>query len=196
MGGPCIWIRPQSPHTVPTQAMTHPSTSTISPCQTSLQHQGPAHERCCCIPTLENKGKKYIHEVIGTFLYYAHYVDSTMLPALRSLATQQASPTCNTKKLVHQFLDYTATLWCNHHVLGKRHDPSRTEWRFLTLRRSMHTVGQVDTSLCPTMTGYPPTIVRSSWYLRSPRGHAITGGGRDPSPLHQLQRSCPCLRDT
>jgi hypothetical protein len=32
-----------------------------------------------------------------------------MLMALGSLATQQANPTTNTKKLVHQFLDYAAT---------------------------------------------------------------------------------------
>jgi hypothetical protein len=32
-----------------------------------------------------------------------------MLPALGSLATQQANPTQNTKKLVHQFLNYAAT---------------------------------------------------------------------------------------
>ena len=32
-----------------------------------------------------------------------------MLPALGSLAIQQANPTQNTKKLVHQHLDYTAT---------------------------------------------------------------------------------------
>jgi hypothetical protein len=32
-----------------------------------------------------------------------------MLLALGSLATQQANPTQNTKKLVHQFLNYTTT---------------------------------------------------------------------------------------
>ncbi len=48
-------------------------------------------------PPLDKKGKKYIQEVIGTFLYYARCVDSTMLPALGSLATQQANPTKNTK---------------------------------------------------------------------------------------------------
>jgi hypothetical protein len=57
----------------------------------------------------DNKGKKYIQEVIGTFLYYARCVDSTMLPALGSLAMQQANPTQNTKTLVHQFLDYATT---------------------------------------------------------------------------------------
>ncbi len=37
-----------------------------------------------------------VEEVIGTFLYYARCVDSTMLTALGSLATQQANPTSNT----------------------------------------------------------------------------------------------------
>jgi hypothetical protein len=32
-----------------------------------------------------------------------------MLPALGSLATQQANPTQTTKKLVYQFLDYATT---------------------------------------------------------------------------------------
>jgi hypothetical protein len=60
-------------------------------------------------PPLDKKGKKYIQEVISTFLYYAHCVNSTMLPALGSLATQQANPMQNTKKLVHQLLNYAAT---------------------------------------------------------------------------------------
>ncbi len=60
-------------------------------------------------PLLDKEGKKYTQEVIGTFLYYARCVNSTMLTALGSLATQQANPTTNTKKLVHQFLDYVAT---------------------------------------------------------------------------------------
>ncbi len=59
-------------------------------------------------PLLYKKGKKYIQEVIGTFLYYGRCVDSTMLTALGSLVTQQANPTTNTKKLFHQFLDYVA----------------------------------------------------------------------------------------
>jgi hypothetical protein len=60
-------------------------------------------------PLLDKGGKKYIQEVIGTFLYYARCVNSTMLMALGSLATQQANPTTITKKLVHQFLDYAVT---------------------------------------------------------------------------------------
>jgi hypothetical protein len=53
-------------------------------------------------------GKQYIQEAIDTFLYYAHCVDSTMLPGLGSLALQQSNLTENSKTLVHQFLDYAA----------------------------------------------------------------------------------------
>jgi hypothetical protein len=60
-------------------------------------------------PPLDKQGKKNVQEVIGTLLYYARCADNTMLPALGSLATQQANPTQNTKILVHQLLDYAAT---------------------------------------------------------------------------------------
>jgi hypothetical protein len=43
------------------------------------------------------------------FLYYAGCVDSTMLTALGSIATQQVNPTKNTMIKVKQFLDYAAT---------------------------------------------------------------------------------------
>jgi hypothetical protein len=41
--------------------------------------------------------KKFIQEVIG-ILYYARCVNSTMLAALGSIATQEANPTENTMK--------------------------------------------------------------------------------------------------
>ncbi len=49
---------------------------------------------------LPPKDKKFIQEVIGTFLYYARCVNSTMLAALGSIATQQANPTENMMKKV------------------------------------------------------------------------------------------------
>jgi hypothetical protein len=58
---------------------------------------------------LPKEDKKIIQEVIGIFLYYACCVNSTMLAALGSIATQQANPTENTTKKVWQFLDYVAT---------------------------------------------------------------------------------------
>jgi hypothetical protein len=60
-------------------------------------------------PPLSKEEKKYVQEVVGTFLYYAQCVDSTMLTALGSIATQQANPTENTIIKVKQFLDYALT---------------------------------------------------------------------------------------
>ncbi len=58
---------------------------------------------------LPKEDKKFFQEVIGTFLYYARCIDSTMLVALGSIATQEANPTKNTMKKVRQFLDYAST---------------------------------------------------------------------------------------
>ncbi len=60
-------------------------------------------------PLLDNAGKKHIQQVVGSFLYYACSVNPTILMALSDIATQQASPTQNTKKQVDQFLDYMWT---------------------------------------------------------------------------------------
>jgi hypothetical protein len=57
---------------------------------------------------LPKEDKKFIQEVIGTFIYYVQFVNSTMLAALVSITTQQANPT-NTMKKVQQFLDYAST---------------------------------------------------------------------------------------
>jgi hypothetical protein len=58
---------------------------------------------------LNKDNKVYIQEVVGTFIYYARCMDSSMLPALGTLATQQAMPTKNTMKKIKQFLDYAST---------------------------------------------------------------------------------------
>jgi hypothetical protein len=57
---------------------------------------------------LPKEDKKFIQEIIGTFLYYARCVHSTILAALGSIALQQANPTKNTMKKVQQFLDYAS----------------------------------------------------------------------------------------
>ncbi len=46
---------------------------------------------------------------MGTLLYYARAVDSTILPALSSIATKQAAPTAKTISKMKQLLDYVAT---------------------------------------------------------------------------------------
>ncbi len=49
---------------------------------------------------LPPKDKKFIQEVIGTFVYYARYVDRAMLAALGFIVTQQANSTKNRMKKV------------------------------------------------------------------------------------------------
>jgi hypothetical protein len=60
-------------------------------------------------PALNKAGKRFIQEVCGVFLYLAQAVNGGLLPALSSLASQQANTTEKTMELYKQFLDYMAT---------------------------------------------------------------------------------------
>ena len=60
-------------------------------------------------PLLERIDIKFIQEVVGTLLYYARAVNSTMLVALGYIAVQQAAPTEATMTKVKQLLDYAST---------------------------------------------------------------------------------------
>jgi hypothetical protein len=60
-------------------------------------------------PELGKDDKLFIQQVLGTFLYYARALDSTMLVALSSIAADQARPTRSTLEKVDQFLDYAAS---------------------------------------------------------------------------------------
>jgi hypothetical protein len=58
---------------------------------------------------LSKEEKKYIQQVLGTFLYYGRAVDLTMLTALSSIASTQAKPTEETMENIKLFLDYAAS---------------------------------------------------------------------------------------
>jgi hypothetical protein len=60
-------------------------------------------------PPLSKEDGKYIQAVSGTLLYYGRAVYPTILPALSSIATEQAKSTEKTKETVKQLLDYCAT---------------------------------------------------------------------------------------
>ena len=60
-------------------------------------------------PVLGKEAKKYMQQVLETFLYYAHPVDPTILIALSAITSEQESPTRATIKKVDQFLDYAAS---------------------------------------------------------------------------------------
>ena len=44
-------------------------------------------------PQLGESDEKYIQQVLGTFLFYARAVDRTMMVALSTISSEQASPT-------------------------------------------------------------------------------------------------------
>ena len=61
------------------------------------------------LPPLPPAELTRVQQVVGTLLYYARAVDSTMLVALNSIASDQASATADTSADVHQLLDYAST---------------------------------------------------------------------------------------
>jgi hypothetical protein len=58
---------------------------------------------------VNSKVTKRIQEVLWTLLYYAHAVDCTMIPAIGTIATQQANATTATMKAITKLLNYCAT---------------------------------------------------------------------------------------
>jgi hypothetical protein len=59
---------------------------------------------------LTKKEKTYVQEVIGTFLFYARAIDSTMLTTVGSLASNLTlSPFTTLQQKIDQFLDYAST---------------------------------------------------------------------------------------
>ena len=72
--------------------------------QTMVRHENTPNNKMTP-PFLTSR----FQEVCGILLYYARAVDCTMLAALGSIVTQQASPTANTMIKIKQLLDYDAT---------------------------------------------------------------------------------------
>jgi hypothetical protein len=60
-------------------------------------------------PFVDAKDKKLLQEILGTLLYYAQAIDGTMIEAIRTIPTQQATPTTTTMADITQLLNYCAT---------------------------------------------------------------------------------------
>ena len=60
-------------------------------------------------PALDKKGKLFIQQVCGKFLFYGRAVDSTLLTPISAIASQQANPTEDTMAQTKQLLDYLAS---------------------------------------------------------------------------------------
>jgi hypothetical protein len=92
--------------------MRHRTKSKI-PCINTLQsNTEPRHnlsQTRKSPPPLNKEATKYTQAVAGTLLYYARAVDPTILPALSTIGTEQATPTQATIETIKQLLDYCAT---------------------------------------------------------------------------------------
>jgi hypothetical protein len=108
-------------------------------------------------PALEQKQITRLQQIIGTFLFYDRAVDSTMLPALETLAQAQTRGTMDS----NNGSGYTTTQLCRHppqrtsHLPCKQHDPTHPQQCFLPQRRK-----SAFTS---------PRILFSQWQRRSLR---------------------------
>ena len=60
-------------------------------------------------PKLNKKGKKFVQQVCGKFLFLGRAVDSTLLCPISAIASQAAEPTEDTLRETTQLLDYLAT---------------------------------------------------------------------------------------
>ena len=58
---------------------------------------------------LDEKDTKRIQEISGTYLYYGRGVDSSILPTLNEILTQQSAPTTGTTAKTDMLFDYLAT---------------------------------------------------------------------------------------
>jgi hypothetical protein len=90
---------------------TKPSKSQDTPLQPAPRIYGKAAQNTATPDTstpLKTKDKKFIEQVVGSFLYYRRAVDPIILHSLSTIAEEQAKPTENTKKKAIQFLDYMA----------------------------------------------------------------------------------------
>ena len=58
---------------------------------------------------LSPKGIRRVQSIVGSILYYARALDSTMPPALNDIGSKQASATTGTNKQCKMLLDYAAT---------------------------------------------------------------------------------------
>jgi hypothetical protein len=134
---------------------------------------------------LSKENKKYVKEVVGMILYYARCIDSTMLIALGSIATQQANPTKNTMIKVKQFLDYAFThpnaivTYQESDMVLAAHSDASYLWR------PMLAVKQEDISSCPATHPTPITMARSSLLSKS----SMQSCPRLPRPKLELSTS-------
>jgi hypothetical protein len=92
-------------HPPPTRPQHSPHAWTKPTYGAAIQY-APIHDNSAA---LDAKDTKRVQEVLGTLLFYARAVDSTMLTAIGTLASQQAHGTAATLQALTHLLNYCAT---------------------------------------------------------------------------------------
>ncbi len=92
-------------HKIPKTLQHQPHKHTIPTYRATVQYAKPEDST----RLLSKEEKKFVQQVLGTFLYYGKAVDSTMLTAISSIASTQAEPTQDTMDNIKLFLDYAAS---------------------------------------------------------------------------------------
>jgi hypothetical protein len=92
-------------HPPPTRPQHSPHVWTKPTYGAAIQY-APSHDNSAA---LDAKDTKRVQEVLGTLLFYARAVDSTMLTAIGTLASQQAHGTAATLQALTHLLNYCAT---------------------------------------------------------------------------------------
>ncbi len=82
------------------QAPSKPQHQTYPHIKPNYEAKAQYTEENDTLALLPKEDKKFIQEVVGTLLNYGQCVNSMMLAALGSIATQQANPSKNTMKKV------------------------------------------------------------------------------------------------
>ena len=77
-----------------------------APVQYGAKIQGVVEDE---LPPLNEKQIKHVQDVVGTILYFARGVDSTLMAALSSIASRQHKGTEAVAQACQQLLDYCAT---------------------------------------------------------------------------------------
>ena len=92
-------------HPLPKRPVHHPHDYTIPAYGKGRQYVKPPDTT----DLLQKDKTKFVQSAVGSLLYYGRATESTILPALNELSTQQSTPTENTLKATNHLLDFTAT---------------------------------------------------------------------------------------
>eukprot|EP00804_Cyclotella_cryptica_P010975 CCRYP_016691-RC/>CCRYP_016691-RC protein AED:0.38 eAED:0.38 QI:0/0/0/1/0/0/2/0/391 len=79
------------------------------PCPSNMEPATQCAKAPSTAALLDPKGKKFIQQVCGKFLFLGRAVDPTLLCPISAIASQSSKPTVETLKQTKQLLDYIAT---------------------------------------------------------------------------------------